>query len=1294
MTFNSKRIWHYVKWAFGSLMIVFIGIVGVFYYLVATDNEQIPALICQIAKKELDIEMAFSHIKTNRISNFPYLTLEVGDIYIKGSNHKTHKKDFFRAKKMTFLLPPWELVREQFSIQDVMVDSALIYFHKDSLGRNNTEFLKKMIKPNNPSQKPSKSKLKMEKITFHHVFFDIENEIKDQGFKVEFVDADLSIHPKSGFRNIQLDAQCHFGGLYFKKEKGGFLIDKTAELVLDIDIHPDQILFNNSLLTVDEDELKLSGYFTRADTNYLNLIIESDGILLANAQGLLPKSIQKTLGQFEIDQPITARFELDDVLIPGFPPSIHVDFATDSAQVKHKEFIIDQTKLEGNFSNDCFVTDRITPQSACLTIHDLEGKFLNKIPVKVSGRINDLKRLKNIEVAGRAQFPLKDLNEYLRDENRLHIVTGNAELEFNFKGNPKALAEKDSLAFRGLGARMQLNNLNLKLNNKPLPLKVSRGTIQLENSGVKLQNMALKSARIEGMVNGQIDKILPFISNEKERLAADLIIDFKKMDLDDFLKSLPKSETSKRPKDTLLGNQLATIINQVTNLADADVQLNIQNFEYENIHGKGIELGLKTTKECVVEGLDDSTACLQVTDFQANILEGIKAKGGFSISNMADPRLDIEMVLTAPATKLIELGNNEQFSVTEGQIELDAIANIYLNDYEQIDKLLERLIFSSTLKTKDLNVFYQPQELAIKGLNSNIHLNQDTFLIDEFTFEYENFAPLLKGNITNFLPLLFGKEQTANIDLDVLIPKVIIEDSTETKSDSTFSPRAMIAQLDTVFNILVGQIGVTIPELELPDYPIENLSFLIHFDNSCDPENDATNCIGIKDFQADVFGDIPIEGDVQIKDLQDPSLTVSLKTLMPMQDLNREMKNDDFIGNGGEVSLKLDYKVSISDELTVKKYLLDSELQAQVEFREVDLYYPARDYEFTSLNSQIRFNQKDLEIDTWSMKVNGNAIDMKGDCPDFLPYFFNDGKMLHIHGELNSPSFDFGDFNTPRTVSQKVKVTPKEGEMKGRIHEISHLLEESYISFTTKIEQLKYESFLGNQVIGEIRLGKDSLVLDHLTMQLASGEFGVNGVITNIAAHHPFVEVDTYFSGTNIDEVFDGFQNFGQSSLTHENVKGKLFADMSFKADLNDHYEVDPESIDGNVRLRVSDGELIDFPALENLTGFLFKKRQLNDIYFDTLLTHLKFDGLDLVINNFNIHSTAATLSIDGLYTFGKQDKTHVFFEVPLSNLFKRHIHRDLIKQHYSKRSGLPILVEAKEEGKKLNFKLKLFKRK
>ena len=144
--------------------------------------------------------------------------------------------------------------------------------------------------------------------------------------------------------------------------------DKAARLELDINMMPTIIELNPSTLTVEGDVLNLGGHFTKADTNHLHLTIQSEGILLEKVTPLLTATIQKGLNPIEIDQPITANFELDGPLIPGHPPPIHIDFEIKNANLKSKKIAFSQLNLVGNFSNDCFVTDRIRPNLSLIHI--------------------------------------------------------------------------------------------------------------------------------------------------------------------------------------------------------------------------------------------------------------------------------------------------------------------------------------------------------------------------------------------------------------------------------------------------------------------------------------------------------------------------------------------------------------------------------------------------------------------------------------------------------------------------------------------------------------------------------------------------------------------------------------------------------------------------------------------------------------------------------------------------------------------------------------------------------------
>ena len=1247
--------------------------------------------------------MTFSNFNVDRTQNFPYLTILVDEVNIKGSHYDIYGKDLLRVNQLSLVLPPWELINQKYSFHNVAVDSTTIFLIKDSLGRNNTDFLKKLIKPKGTNktlakeEQESKDKVRLEQMHFHHVVLDINNTLKKQAFKVALDDATIKMSRKSDFQNILLAAQCQFEGLYFNKEKGGFLKNKKASLKLDIDLNDALVKLNPSLLNVEGDILKLEGNLTKADTGYLHLNIKSEGILLERASSLLTPAIQKALSPFEIDQPITTEFDLSGPLIPGRPPAIHIDFSTEDTQLKFKDLAFSKLKLNGNFSNDCFVKDYIKSSSGCLIIHEFEGLLLDKIPTKLSGRINDLKQLNDVEAIGQLQLPFNLLKEYAAQVENIDLRKGGGTLNFDYKGNPNKLINKQFNQQKRLKASIQLEDIALDFKQLSLPLQIKKGQIQLDRTTLKLKDVDLRIPGIGGQMNGEIKNALPFLLGENKRLTSDIALTFQQMAFDKFIK---ETNLFNHKKDTLLGAQLAGLITQVTDLMDANLQLNIKEFTNEAFNAQDITCAVKVEKNCTNDTSLESEACLYVADFGAKVLQDIETSGHFSITDMADPELNTALVIALPVTTAANYLNNPQFSVKTGKVELAAKSSFHLNDYQQIDNLLERMVFNSTIQLKDISATYLPQEFALEHLDAQIHVNQDTLLFDSLTFQYGDITPKISGNITHFLPLAFGKKHAADVDLTISLATLDLENRAIIDSTSTtqvrhtpFVPSAYNAKLEDIFNIIDGKIGLRIQDLRLPDYPIENLSFLINMDKSCNTEKEGIHCIGVENFHADVFGDIPIDGHFTIKDLKDPSLSMSLDALMPMHDLNRLLYNDNFVAHTGEVALHFDYEVPISDELTPQHYILASDLKGQFKFKNVGLTYPERDYRIDALNGVLRFDETSLDIDTLDLRINENQIYANGHCPDFLPYFFLEGKALYIDARVNSPSFDIGSFNTPRTIQKTAIPVLTEENQQERINAIDQILEQGVIIFNTAIEELKYESFIANEVVGKVHLGKDSIKLDRLNMRIASGQFGLNGLVTNMAKHEPTLAVTAYFKGVDIEKVFKAFQNFGQKEITHANVKGELFANGHFKADLDNHYAVKPASIQGGVKIKVSDGELIEFPALKKMTSFLFKKRHLEDIYFDTLLTNLHFDGLDVKIDHFNIHSSAATLGIDGIYTFSDKDKTHIFFEVPISNLFKKYIDRSVIKKHRKKRAGLPILIEAKEIGKKIKFKLKLFKR-
>jgi len=73
---------------------------------------------------------------------------------------------------------------------------------------------------------------------------------------------------------------------------------------------------------------------------------------------------------------------------------------------------------------------------------------------------------------------------------------------------------------------------------------------------------------------------------------------------------------------------------------------------------------------------------------------------------------------------------------------------------------------------------------------------------------------------------------------------------------------------------------------------------------------------------------------------------------------------------------------------------------------------------------------------------------------------------------------------------------------------------------------------------------------------------------------------------------------------------------------------------------------------MENMSNFLFKKRDFSDVEFAEINSHFFLQGPDLDINRMEIQSTVLSLFVHGRYSF--TDSTSLSVQLPLSNLKKR----------------------------------------
>jgi hypothetical protein len=135
--------------------------------------------------------------------------------------------------------------------------------------------------------------------------------------------------------------------------------------------------------------------------------------------------------------------------------------------------------------------------------------------------------------------------------------------------------------------------------------------------------------------------------------------------------------------------------------------------------------------------------------------------------------------------------------------------------------------------------------------------------------------------------------------------------------------------------------------------------------------------------------------------------------------------------------------------------------------------------------------------------------------------------------------------------------------------------------------------------------------------------------------------------------LFLHFNNFNQKTIQSDNLEGLISAKVKFKANIDDTYTVLGSTMKGSLDCKIVDGALKNFEPMENMSNFLFKKRDFSDIQFAELNSNFSIDGTNMDIERMEIQSSVISLFLEGRYSF--TDSTSLSVQIPLSNLRKRH---------------------------------------
>ena len=1281
-------------------LLLFLSIVVIVgWYILRTDHPYVIDKIQKTALEKWNAEIELDGYELEWSQLFSQLKIQVRGLSISTTDENL--PPFLKISQANSEVNVWDLKTKDYHAYPIELDSVWIHIYKDSLDKSNLAFREKTNEVENlEKKKPKAFKNKIKELPFVQInYLDFHNQKVALGKWQKFQLSHAEIQPQileNGDFTAHLLSDCFFNGLVFKENEAGFLMNTSGKLDLNLALLDEgkMIAIKNSTLTVDENNYIIEGHLLQADTNELELKIHNAGVKMKEVLPLLSDKINFVLRNIKVEEPIQANFSMVKKLNSGKKEVIKIDFSSKDTRLVINGAEMTSTTFSGQFSND-YNNDGIgNPETACLLIHQLDGDLLGMIPMKLFGKITNLKNAE-VDIFGELDINMPRLNPLLASQDKLTFKDGNAAFDFHYQGGLKNLLDSpfEELDIK-LKGKATFDDIKIEQANRYASWPSLSGRMHFTEDESSLDDIFLEWMGSNIHISGQLGNLPEYLLYDADALNSDLNLKFDVLDFNQFKNKNP-NQVNLSKKELFTPEKFEKLFQNIATNINGNIQLQVDSLIFGDLFATDFNSSFQLFTPRRPEFIDSSM--IRMDKMTTNFMGHTYMSLDLGVSN--DSITDLWVSLKLPKTsQTANFFFPENMEIMDGDASMELYANVPLRSVFAKDDLFSDIQFKGSIGFDELELEADEIDWPVQKISGPMNFHNDQISFENLNFEYENSPFVLNGNIDDYFFLRGNNSIKSNVYLNLRGNHFDLRNNNKNNTapqKAIPSPADLFRSLDTVFHYTTGKIDLMIDSILTNENVIN--PFLLQAQLVPDLQNPMQHQLVVDSLN---FGFGPknnIKGRALITNPDDPKIDAHFKTRIKFKQLKKILPSEFVELKKGYFKMDLDYHSPLFDSMTVENYLLNAKLNGSIQIVDGKIFYNYRHFEFKDIYAHIRFDQKSIYIRDLDMLINGNRFFSSGESIDFFPFFILPNRKAHIKLDVASPYFDLGSFITPHEIEKKKKSIPfvtadtTESVLSNTVTLIDELLHKGSLEMSTDIKVLAYEKFKADKIKGKISFQPDSVQLNNLKMEIAKGKVSLDGVLSGVVRHHPKVELDLNMEQNDMQEILRQFKDFGQDQFGYKNLKGNASASVQFKADINSKYSILPETMLGNVKLQFNEGELIKVKALEDLSGFLFRKRKLDHILFDTLATTIHIRGNNMHLEKTKLHSSSFDFMVEGVYNLASFDKTRILLTVPFSNLYRQHITAEAMKNGDSKRKGMPILIEASPKKERLRFRWRLF---
>jgi hypothetical protein len=396
---------------------------------------------------------------------------------------------------------------------------------------------------------------------------------------------------------------------------------------------------------------------------------------------------------------------------------------------------------------------------------------------------------------------------------------------------------------------------------------------------------------------------------------------------------------------------------------------------------------------------------------------------------------------------------------------------------------------------------------------------------------------------------------------------------------------------------------------------------------------EGTDSVTIANFQS-VLGNGALGGKGSIRNLSDPVLNLAVNAETNLGDVKGFFGLDSLAVCDGHISAQSTIHGKIAFQEADSTFDWSQlHLNGRAQVTDGSFQWATSNGLFKNINGVFLLNGSDARVEQLNFNINDNNCNFSGDFYSIIPYFTTDNAVLTVQANLYSNRLDLEKLLSAAGSSDSELQIALPTTVK--------------LNLTTQIDQFLFKSFNASNIKGTVNYANGSLTISPLSMNLANGSLAADFNLFPTSNGQFGVTCTGALNNIDIQQSFLLFDNFGQSYLTQNNIKGNATVLADFQTTLASDLSVLPNSIKSDLQVNIENGELNDVESFQYLIAYIKGNKWIAPLVkedeFAEKLRHIKFSTLQNSIHIENsiitfplmdIESSAMSITIEGTHSF------------------------------------------------------------